>query len=92
MVFIATVRMTNVSRYETSWMFWLLPLFAGGFHRRRSDAERSLVGRRNEQRITGFLTPEVRAQDDQVSVYIWNPGKNKLRIQALTVRYHARKD
>lgn len=39
-----------------------------------------------------YLTPEIRAKGDQVSVYIWNPGKNKLRIQALAVRYHAHKD
>ena len=39
-----------------------------------------------------FLTPVVRTRLDLFSTYVWNPGKNKLRVLSYKVRAYCRKD
>jgi len=39
-----------------------------------------------------YLTPHIRTNDDIITTYIWNPGKNKLKITSYTVKIYSRKD
>lgn len=38
-----------------------------------------------------YMTPEMRREDDPINSYIWNPGKNKLKIIAYRVLFYERK-
>lgn len=38
-----------------------------------------------------YMTPEMRREDDPINSYIWNPGKNNLKITSYRVRFYDRK-
>jgi hypothetical protein len=38
------------------------------------------------------LTPEVRTKDDLFSSYVWNPGKNRIKVLSYKVRTYCRKE
>lgn len=37
-----------------------------------------------------YMTPEMRREDDPINTYIWNPGKNKLKINSYRIRCYDR--
>ena len=39
-----------------------------------------------------YLTPEIRIPKDELTTYVWNPGKNNLKILSYTIRFYGRKD